>query len=89
MENREVPGKYRGRVFTGCCPNHPRLENVATAGTGGKKKVSRHETIRLVSTLQGRAFDLEQYKSLLNRGKGKKPERIMEWLEREADPLFE
>jgi len=63
-----------------------------------KKKVSRHDTIHLigailaplvVSTLQGRAFDLEQYKSLLKRAKAKKPEKIMEWLEREPDPLFE
>jgi len=61
-----------------------------------KKKVSRHDTIHLigailtplvVSSLQGRAFDLEQYKSLLKRGKAKKPEKIMEWLEREPDPL--
>jgi hypothetical protein len=61
-----------------------------------KKKVSRHDTIHLigailttlvVSTLQGRAFDLEQYKSLLKRAKAKKPEKIMEWLEREPDPL--
>jgi len=63
-----------------------------------KKKVSRHDTIHLigailaplvVSTLLGRrAFDLEQYKSLLKRAKAKKPEKIMEWLEREPDPLF-
>ena len=62
-----------------------------------KKKVSRHDTIHLigailaplvVSTLQGRrAFDLEQYRSLLKRAKAKKPEKIMEWLEREPDPL--
>jgi hypothetical protein len=62
-----------------------------------KKKVSRHDTIHLigailaplvVSTLQGRrAFDLEQYRSLLKRAKSKKPEKIMEWLERELDPL--
>jgi hypothetical protein len=51
-----------------------------------KKKVSRHDTIHLIgailaplvmSTLQGRAFDLEQYKSLLKRAKAKKPEKIM------------
>jgi hypothetical protein len=62
-----------------------------------KKKVSRHDAIHLigailtplvVSSLQGRrAFDLEQYKSLLKRGKAKKPEKIMDWLEREPDPL--
>ncbi|MCK4727824.1 MAG: DUF1841 family protein, partial [Desulfobacterales bacterium] len=62
-----------------------------------KKKVSRHDTIHLigailaplvVSTLQGRrAFDLEQYKSLLKRAKSKKPEKIMDWLEREPDPF--
>jgi hypothetical protein len=61
-----------------------------------KKKVSRHDTIHLiaailtpliVSTLQGIAFDLEQYKSLLKRAKAKKPEKIMDWLEREPDPL--
>ena len=62
-----------------------------------KKKVSRHDTIHLigailaplvVSSLQGRrAFDLEQYKSLLKRAKAKKPEKIMDWLEREPDPL--
>lgn len=62
-----------------------------------KKKVSRHDTIHLigailaplvVSTLRGRPFDLEQYKSLLKRAKAKKPEKIMEWIEREPDPLF-
>ena len=62
-----------------------------------KKKVSRHDTIHLigailtplvVSSLQGRrAFDLEQYRSLLKRAKAKKPEKIMDWLEREPDPL--
>ncbi|MDL1961753.1 MAG: DUF1841 family protein [Deltaproteobacteria bacterium] len=62
-----------------------------------KKKVSRHDTIHLigailaplvVSSLQGRrAFDLEQYKSLLKKAKAKKPEKIMDWLEREPDPL--
>jgi len=63
-----------------------------------KKKVSRHDTIHLigailaplvVSTLQQRrAFDLEKYKSLLKKYKGKKPEKIMEWLDRDPDPLF-
>jgi hypothetical protein len=61
-----------------------------------KKKVSRHDTIHLigamlttlvVSTLKGRVFDLEQYKSLLKKAKAKKPEKIMEWLEREPDPF--
>jgi hypothetical protein len=61
-----------------------------------KKKVSRHDTIHLigamlttlvVSTLKGRVFDLEQYKSLLKKAKDKKPEKIMEWLEREPDPF--
>ncbi|MCK4485618.1 MAG: DUF1841 family protein [Desulfobacterales bacterium] len=60
-----------------------------------KKKVSHHDTVHLVDAIlaplvlntlqQRRAFDLEKYKSLLKKCKGKKPEKIMEWLDRDPE----
>ena len=60
-----------------------------------KQKVSHHDTVHLVDAIlaplilntlqQRRAFDLEKYKSLLKKCKGKKPEKIMEWLDRDPE----
>ncbi|MBW1675318.1 MAG: DUF1841 family protein [Deltaproteobacteria bacterium] len=60
-----------------------------------KQKVSHHNTVHLVGAIlaplilntlqQRRAFDLEKYKSLLKKCKDKKPEKIMEWLDRDPE----
>jgi len=60
-----------------------------------KQKVSHHDTVHLVGAIlaplilntlqQRRAFDLEKYKSLLKKCKDKKPEKIMEWLDRDPE----
>jgi hypothetical protein len=62
-----------------------------------KKKVSRHDAIHLiaamlapliVSTLkQNKFFDLEKYKSLLKKCKGKKPYKIFSLLDKDLDSL--
>jgi hypothetical protein len=62
-----------------------------------KKKVSRHDAIHLiaailapliVSTLkQNEFFDLEKYKSLLKKCKGKKPYKIFSLLDKDLDSL--
>jgi hypothetical protein len=63
-----------------------------------KKKVSRHDAIHLIgailaplilSTMQQKSpFDLENYKALLKKYKGKKPEKIFDLLDKEPDPLL-
>jgi len=63
-----------------------------------KKKVSRHETIHLIGAIlaplmfqvmeQQREFDLEKYKFLLRKFKNRKPDRIYDSMEKEAQNLF-
>jgi hypothetical protein len=64
-----------------------------------KKKVSRHDAIHLiaailtpliVSTLQqNEVFDLQKYKSLLKKCKGKKPHKIFQVLDKDVDALLD
>ena len=63
-----------------------------------KKKFSRHETIHLIGAIlaplmfqvmeQQREFDLEKYKFLLRKFKNRKPDRIYDSMEKEAQNLF-
>jgi len=63
-----------------------------------KKKVSRHDAIHLIGAIlaplilsimqQKSPFDLENYKALLKKYKGKKPEKIFDLLDKEPDPLL-
>ena len=63
-----------------------------------RKKASHHDTVHLIATMlvpsifsalkQKKAPDLEKYKLLLKKHKGRKPEKIFASLERDLDPLF-
>lgn len=64
-----------------------------------KRKISHHETIHLIAAIltpliikvmkNSEEFDLETYSSLLKKYKTKKPDRIYESIEKDADNLFE
>jgi len=63
-----------------------------------RKKLSHHDTIRLIAAIlaqlifrvmeQREEFELDTYRSLLKKYKGKKPDKIYESLEKDADNLF-
>lgn len=64
-----------------------------------KMKSSHHDTVHLIAAMlaplifsvikEKKPPDLEKYKSLLKKHKGRKPEKIFASLERELDPLFQ
>jgi len=63
-----------------------------------RKKTSHHDTVHLIAAMlvplifsalkQKKVPDLENYKSLLKKHKGRKPEKIWALMDKDLDPLF-